>query len=130
MPKHLRERLEQVSKAAPRPMHLDLKDRLSALEAGIACEEPVPIMKQDLIGLLLKILGAKDPAERESLIARAKKILADATLLEDLKVPRVDLVHSPANMRTFLVTKSNEATGEADLELCELDDVAPDWWRG
>ena len=121
----LRERLEQVSKAAPQPRHLDLRDRLSALEAGIGVE---PIIKSaDLIALLRDILSAKSKEELDRFLARAREMLEGANLLTDLRIPRVDLVQNPANMRPFLVTKSNPVTGEEDIWLYEPDDAVPDW---
>jgi len=126
----LRNRLEMVAKGSPEPRFLDLRDRLSALDAGMGWEDkPVPIMKQDLLAILRDILSARSREELDKFLARARKILESAHLLTDLKVPRVDLVQNPANMRPFLVTKSNEATGEQDVWLCEYepDDVVPDW---
>jgi len=124
----LRNRLEIVAKGAPEPRFLDLRDRLSALDAGVGWEDkPVPIMKQDLLAILRGILGAKSREELDRFLSRAKEILESANLLTNLEIPRVDLVQNPANMRPFLVTKANGSTGEVDLWLEELDGEVPTW---
>jgi len=104
-------------------MHLDLKDRLSALEAGIGSE---PVIKSaDLIALLRDLLSARTKEELDKFLARAREMLEGANLLTDLRIPRVDLVQNPANMRPFLVTKPNESNGEQDVWLADSDWLLP-----
>jgi len=126
----LRDRLNRVEKAQrPEGPARELRDRL----AGVTGEELVTIEKSELVdlaGVLSALVEAEEnPNKLKRLLEKAKRWLADSHLLTNLKVPRVDLVTHPANMRTFLVTKSNPVTGEEDLELYELDDKPPDWWE-
>jgi len=126
----LRDRLDRVEKAQrPEGPAKELRDRL----AEVTGEELVTIEKSELVdlaGVLSELVEAEDDPNRlKRLLEKAKRWLSDTHLLTNLKVPRVDLVTHPANMRTFLVTKSNPVTGEEDLELYELDDEPPDWWE-
>jgi len=141
----LRARLSEALAKATRPegegarIAKSLREDLEAAVAGIGVEaeetgEFIALRKseaEDLAGVLTELVEAEDdPGKLRQLLQQVKNFLSGASLLPNLRVPRVDLVHSPANMRTFLVTKSNPVTGEEDLELYELDDKPPDWWRG
>ena len=127
----LRERLDRVEKAdRPEGPAKELRDRL----AEVTGEELVTLRKseaEDLAGVLSELIAAEDdPSKLKRLLEKVKNWLSGANLLTNLKIPRVDLVTHPANMRPFLVTKSNPVTGEEDLELYEPDDEPPDWWEG
>ena len=141
----LRARLSEALAKATRPegegarIAKSLREDLEAAVAGIGVEadetgEFIALRKseaEDLAGVLTELVEAEDdPGKLRQLLQKVKNFLSGANLLTNLRVPRVDLVHSPANMRTFLVTKSNPVTGEEDLELCELDSEPPDWWEG
>ena len=119
MIKDLRERLAKAraSPDGPDPTVWDLRERLEAVRCGF-----LPVRKQtDLLELLRELISTDSPARIKELLAKARELLRDAHLLEDLHVPRVDLVQNPANLRPFLVVKSEDPFDDPEPSVPEIE---------
>ena len=118
MTKDLRERLEKAraSPDGPDPVVRDLKERLEAVQCDL-----LPIRKQkDLLELLMELISTDSPEKIKELLNKARELLRDANWLHDLHVPRVDLVTNPANMRPFLVVKSEDPFDDPEPSVPEI----------
>ena len=119
MIKDLRERLAKAraSPGGPDPIVRDLRTRLEALQCGF-----LPVSKQvDFLELLRELVFEKSPERIQELLAEARKLFEEASLLTDLHIPRVDLVSHPANMRPFLVAKGEDPFNDPEPTVPEIE---------
>jgi len=68
----------------------------------------------------MELISTDSPEKIKELLNKARELLRDANWLHDLHVPRVDLVTNPANMRPFLVVKSEDPFDDPEPSVPEI----------